>query len=162
LVHRASHLASKGYEIRQGDNDADSDILGWTSELFEEHSLWRMRQVLLTADGLERQAQEKHGRRSQFLDYEPLSVDNAFYANLLNTWRALYIFIDLVTFPMIGPKGNGSRRFEYAVDICRVEGISQPWHSLAPTFGAKGQGSWISWHQVYRTVDSGSKEVAFV
>ena len=31
--------------------------------------------------------------------------------------------------------------------------------ALAPSFGAKGQGSWISWQQVYSTVDSRSMEV---
>src|SRR5438105_2636686 len=39
-----------------------------------------------------------------------------------------------------------------------VECISQPWHSLAPSLGAKGQGSWISWQQVYSAVDSHSIE----
>jgi len=40
-----------------------------------------------------------------------------------------------------------------------VEGISQPWHSLAPSLGAESQGSWISWQQVYSRVDSRSMEV---
>jgi hypothetical protein len=39
-----------------------------------------------------------------------------------------------------------------ASDILSVEGISQPWHSLAPRLGAKGQGSWISWQQVLYSV----------
>jgi hypothetical protein len=40
-----------------------------------------------------------------------------------------------------------------------VEGISQPWHSLAPRLGAESQGSWISWQQVYSRADSRSMEV---
>ena len=40
-----------------------------------------------------------------------------------------------------------------------VEGISQPWHSLAPSLGAESQGSCISWQQVYSRVDSRSMEV---
>jgi hypothetical protein len=34
------------------------------------------------------------------------------------------------------------------------EGISQPLHGLAPSLDAKGQGSWISWQQVYKVADS--------
>jgi hypothetical protein len=38
----------------------------------------------------------------------------------------------------------------------RVEGISQPWHCLAPRLSAKSQGSWVSWKEVYRAVASSS------
>src|SRR5579859_3350622 len=44
--------------------------------------------------------------------------------------------------------------------VVSVEGISQPWHTLAPSLGAKGQVSWVSWQQVYSTVDSSSMELS--
>ena len=36
--------------------------------------------------------------------------------------------------------------------VTAVEGISQPWHCLAPRLNAKSQGSWISWKEVFRAV----------
>src|SRR5271170_671896 len=46
--------------------------------------------------------------------------------------------------------------FFVCVEGLFVEGISQPWHCLAPRLSAKSQGSWISWKEVYRAVVSGS------
>jgi hypothetical protein len=40
--------------------------------------------------------------------------------------------------------------------VIGVEGISRPWHCLAPRLGAKSQGSWISWKEVFRAVVSRS------
>jgi hypothetical protein len=44
----------------------------------------------------------------------------------------------------------------YRHDYVPAEGISQPWHCLAPRLGAKSQGSRISWKEVYRAVVSRS------
>ena len=57
--------------------------------------------------------------KGTFLDYPPLQIDDTFYSNLLNTWRAIYIFIDLIATPEIGPSTN-PKRLSSAVDICRT------------------------------------------
>jgi len=38
----------------------------------------------------------------------------------LNAWRAIYIFIDLIVSPEIGPLGGNTKRYQYAIDICRT------------------------------------------
>jgi hypothetical protein len=72
--------------------------------------------VVVKAEFLERKANAtpRTETGSRFLDYPTLRVCNAFYANLLNTWRALYIFIDFIAFPDIKTKPKGSKRYNYA------------------------------------------------
>jgi hypothetical protein len=122
LIHRAGHVATMAYELRRelDSNAAELQILDWTADLLREHAQWRSRPAIIIADGLERQAEEKPGKVPRFLEYPPLSIHNTFFAHLLNAWRALYIFIDLIAFPEVGPRGNDSRRFKAAVDICRT------------------------------------------
>ena len=126
LFHRTCHICLKAFELRRGNKtNAESQIADWTTELFEEHSNWRKRPVIIIEDSFERQSQRHYG--GQFLDYPALSIHNTFYAHLLNAWSALFIFIDLIAFPYVELSGKGFRRFDYAVDICR-------------TYAALGQG----------------------
>ena len=126
LMHRATHIAMKAYKLRCSNPEtAQRQIESWTQSLLSEHSQWSARSIIAQAQCLESKANENMGSTSDsygncFLDYPPLRVFNKFYGNLLNAWRAIYIFIDLIVTPEIGPLGRGSKRFEHAIDICRT------------------------------------------
>lgn len=123
LFHRTSHVARKVYKLRRFLNSAQQ-IQHWTSALLAELEHWRTRDIILKAQSYERKVNEGNTSlhstcKCAFLQYPPLRVHNKFYANLLNTWRTIYILIDLMKVPEIGP-GQRKQRFQYAVEICRT------------------------------------------
>ena len=126
LMHRATHVAMKAYELRRTNPElAQCQIESWTHTLLSEHSQWCSRPIIAESQRLERTANanmsttsDSYGNR--FLDYPPLRIYNKFYGNLLNAWRAIYIFIDLIVSPEIGPLGGATKRYQYAIDICRT------------------------------------------
>jgi hypothetical protein len=124
LLHRASHVASKAYHLPRDDPATQSQLQSWTTELLQEHSQWTHREIILKADMLEKSANEhlspSPSRSHKFLHHPALRIYNTFYGNLLNTWRMIYIFIDLILYPDIGPGERGSKRNKYAIDICRT------------------------------------------
>jgi hypothetical protein len=127
LMHRASHLAMEVYESRrQKDSQVSStQIEEWIQLLLEEHKTWLLRPIVQQGIAGEQLLNtvkvEDDISTSAFLDYPPLQIRDNFYANMMNSWKAIYIFIDLIAKPNVGPvDGTTSKRFEYAVDICRT------------------------------------------
>jgi len=124
LLHRASHIAAKAASLPRDDPTTEAQLHTWTTDLLKEHSQWTQREIILKADLLEKSANEYLAGpiscSQKFLSYPPLRVYNNFYGNLLNTWRMIYIFIDLILYPEIGPREKGSKRYKYAIDICRT------------------------------------------
>lgn len=55
---------------------------------------------------------------SQFLNYPPVHLTNFFFANLLNHYRSIEIYITLIQRPVWGTVDPG--RFQCAVDLCRT------------------------------------------
>jgi hypothetical protein len=124
LMHRAVHIAIKAYDLRREQSDQCSlQIQTWIQSLLLEHAQWCTRSIILQAEDLEQTVIQRSPRQDEveatFLDYPPLQIYNKFYSNLLNTWRAIYIFIDLIANPEIGPTTN-PKRYSFAVDICRT------------------------------------------
>lgn len=93
---------------------------------------------------------------AQFLSYPPLRILNVFYANLLNYWRALQIYISFIGNPTIGP--SNPSRLDHAIEICRTwvalgsnktqseAGIVWIMFLVGATFGGKRSpalGGWI-------------------
>lgn len=54
----------------------------------------------------------------QFLQYPPLTLTNSFYANLLNHYRSIEIYISLILRPMW--ETLDPWRFKCAIDLCRT------------------------------------------
>jgi len=114
--------------------------------LLTDHRKWRQRQVVREADEMERQGQllatltsstttntgfpfdtilptlqqtvPPGGTPLQFLQYPPERLTNLFYANLLNHYRSIEIYISLIPKPMWGYPDPW--RFECAIDLCRT------------------------------------------
>jgi Fungal specific transcription factor domain len=128
LMHRASHLAMEVYESRSQKEPGQvpsTQIEEWIQLLLEEHNAWLLRPIVQQGMVGERLLNavkvEDEATTSSFLDYPPLQIQDNFYANMMNSWRAIYIFIDLIAKPQVGPvDGTSSKRYEYAVDICRT------------------------------------------
>jgi len=124
LLHRASHIAAKAYHLPPDDPTRQSQLESWTTELLKEHSQWTQRDIILKAEMLEKSANEhlalSPSLSHNFLHHPALRIHNTFYGNLLNTWRMIYIFIDLILYPEIGPGQRGSKRYRCAIDICRT------------------------------------------
>jgi hypothetical protein len=129
LMHRASHLAMEVYELRKLstlDQDYSSQIQEWIQPLLQEHDAWLRRPIVQQGLAIEEQinfvkVEDEHLLCPTFLDYPPVRIHDKFYANMLNSWRAIYIFIDLIAKTQVGPvDGINSKRFKFAVDICRT------------------------------------------
>jgi hypothetical protein len=127
LLHRSCHIASVVRQLRQSDNaNAEPQIERLTSSLLAEHDQWYQRAIVQQAEKFEREANSNADQypplisASQFLDHPPLRLYSSFYGNMLNSWRAIYIYIDLILHPHIGPGDKSSTRSQRAVEICRT------------------------------------------
>ena len=129
LMHRAAHLAMEVFELRKQaapGQDYSSQIQEWIQPLLEEHSRWLLQPIVQEAEMKEQQVnavklEDGFQLSPAFLNYQPLRIHNKFYVNMMNSWRAVYIFIDLIAHPDIGPlDGVHSKRFKFAVEICRA------------------------------------------
>lgn len=123
LIHKASHLAAQIRTLRRSGNILDLELkVGPAVSLLEyESHIWRKLPVIQTAEAAELAAQNEFMSVldvPRFLDYAPLQIENAFYANLLNAWRALSIYISFILDPQFGYPNH--RRFTLAVEICRT------------------------------------------
>ena len=125
IMHRANHFASQARDLRKTGANVEPQIREYTRSLFSQHYEWVQRDTVRTAERREREENAEHIfdtsiKTGMFLNYPPLRVYNKFYANLLNAWRATWIYIDLIENPAIGPGSLGSQRRKYAVEICRT------------------------------------------
>lgn len=127
--------------------ETDRLIQSSVDELLTNHRKWRQRQVVREAEELERQGQllatftsttnsgfpfdtilptlqqtappaTPGGTLLQFLQYPPERLTNFFYANLLNHFRSIEIYISLIPKPMWGYPDPW--RFQCAIDLCRT------------------------------------------
>jgi len=122
LIHRACHIAIQAYNLRsRSSSSGNIQIRKCIQGLLVEHAQWFQRPIIQQAEAIEKAANNPPAEEKNFLDYPPLRVSDPFYANLLNAWRAIFIFIDLIAVPEIGPVGGkSSKRYLYAVEICRT------------------------------------------
>jgi hypothetical protein len=126
LIHKAYTLAVRIRSIRkQKGNTQEVDQKVWSvvGQLKAESRQWRDRPAIQIAEMAEISAQQtlpsfgpKGGR---FLHYPELRILNPTYADLLNAWRALQIYISLISDPSIGSTSS-PYRLGYAIDICRT------------------------------------------
>ena len=126
LMHRATHIAMKAAELRQKSDNPEPQIIQWTAELLEEHSLWRKRKIVADSIEAHQLVKEEDSTYSTefspsfFVSYPTIHPRNNFFGNLYNSWRGVYIFIDLIALPYIGPGTRQSQRYKYALEICRT------------------------------------------
>jgi hypothetical protein len=142
----ADAVALRRSQVNQ--DEINLQIQTWVDPLLEAHRKWRQRKVVLEADEMERQGQllstftnsstssttipldmstiiptnetdTSSGTPMQFLDYPRVELTNSFYANLLNHYRSIEIYISLISRPIWGTVDRG--RFECAVDLCRTQ-----------------------------------------
>lgn len=128
--------------------DAERRIQKFARTLMEQHALWIERPVVKEAKEMERRGQSVSiGNRNsqsnfpfdletilptpsspdlgeneesllQFLEYPPVKLTNFFYANLLNHYRSIEIYISFIPRPNWGTPDP--RRFQCAIDLCRT------------------------------------------
>ena len=147
-MHRACHISADVLALRRSQTNQDEidlQIQACVDPLLEAHRKWTQRKVVQEADEMERQCQllstftnsststsnfsldmstiipinqPATPDGTQFLDYPPVQITNSFYANLLNHYRSIEIYISLITRPIWGTGDH--QRFECAVDLCRT------------------------------------------
>lgn len=139
LMRSACHVASQAWELRQSKGkDAESQIKIWVAALLQEHEQWSQLKIVLEADRLEKSLNAEPlniDTAHTFLDYAPLRICNPIYRNMLNCWHAIYIWIDLIASPNIGPGSKSSTRFRYAVEISRTYAALGKGAMLTPSAG---------------------------
>jgi len=120
LFHRASHVATKAYHLRKTRSPStEAHISKSIRELRVEHAAWASRDLVRQVCDTEAQQNLSFLIPPSFLNYPPVRIVNKVYGNLMITWHAMDIFIDLIETPEIGPLNCRSRRFQSAVEICR-------------------------------------------
>jgi len=126
LIHKACHYAAMIYSLRCDPDAKVSQVVDKVEQVVEiletESRNWINRPILQEAAQTQLTAQSihpsfTHPSAPQFLSFPPLPVINTFYANLLNSWRGLQIYISLIHSPQIGPAMPS--RLTHAVEICR-------------------------------------------
>jgi len=123
LIHKACHFAAQIRILRMRGNILDWELRvgpAISSLAYETHN-WKKIPIIKRADAAELAAQKElpsDGNIPQFLDYPPLQIRDPFYANLLNAWGALSIYISFIVDPYFGCPNH--QRFTLAVEICRT------------------------------------------
>jgi len=123
LFHRASHVATKARHLRNTNSPSTEAYISKSiHELRVEHVAWASRDLVRQARDTEDKVPHNlssPASTTQFLNYPPVRISNHAYGNLMATWHAMDILIDLIETPEIGPLDRRSRRFQSAVEICR-------------------------------------------
>jgi len=123
LAHRAYIFGKKADEARARGAGEETIKLEYRI-LMQGFEMWKQRSIIRQQEELERYARLttplKEDPQSRFLWYQPLPLQNTYYAKLLNQWRAMSIFASLVINPRPGPEPHSSNRFQNAVEICRT------------------------------------------
>lgn len=146
LMHKACHYASMIHSMRCDPDIKVGQVLKKVNQVVEiletESRNWVNRPIIQAAAQQELTARSLHpsfthdSEPSQFLSFPPLQILNVFYANLLNSWRGLQIYVSLIRVPEIGP--SPPRRLTHAIEICRT------WCSLGDDKTASEAGKvWI-------------------
>ena len=126
LMHKACHLAAQIHILRRtkpNSPEIRKKIISTVALLEAESLAWINRPAIQAAANEEQTAQQTlpsfDHKIETFLNYPPLRILNPFYAHLLNSWRAIQIYVSLFHDPFIGPE-SCPQRFSNAVDICRT------------------------------------------
>lgn len=128
LMHKACHYASMIHSMRCDPDIKVGQVLKKVNQVVEiletESRNWVNRPIIQAAAQQELTARSLHpsfthdSEPSQFLSFPPLQILDVFYANLLNSWRGLQIYVSLIRVPEIGP--SPPRRLTHAIEICRT------------------------------------------
>ena len=121
---------------KSGDAQADEKIALEYENLTKRFKLWRQRCIVVEQESIELSGLSPSGPRSsqnhRFLSHAPLSLQNRFFAKVLNQWRAVWIYASTIVHPFTGPRAEIPQRFQFAVEICRThaalgrDGINGP------------------------------------
>jgi hypothetical protein len=118
LMHKATYVAMQAHQLRRTNPNPEPQIQQWVNDLLSEHIHWSHREVITRASQYERNTESLKSQTTQFLGYPPLNFSNKFYGNLLIHWRSIFVFVDLIASPDIGPFQR-QKRWQFAIDICR-------------------------------------------
>jgi hypothetical protein len=109
LIHKACTSAVHVRNIRKQKSDTqevDQKVWSVVGHLKAESRQWRDRPAIQIAEMAEISAQQTlpsfAPRVGTFLHYPPLQILNPTYADILNAWRGLQIYISLISDPSIG------------------------------------------------------------
>lgn len=138
LMHRTCHVSALVCVLRQAPSSpvTDSQAREWIDNLVDDHREWRQRAIIRKADDIEKTIERFHqvylndsslsdslpgthiSRSTFFLNYPLMHISDYFFANRLDNWRAIQLYIDLIQQPMWGI--HEDNRFICAVDLCRT------------------------------------------
>jgi hypothetical protein len=139
LMHRTCHIASSVNLLQEPRSDSQiSDLI---KPAVDAHRKWQDRLILIQANEIERTGEiystqtecldldvlpvlpsplttsAKKPKPIPFLDYPPANITDTFFANRLNNWRALGLYLSLIQQPLWG-KTSG-KEFVNGLDVCR-------------------------------------------
>jgi hypothetical protein len=129
LTHKACYFAAQVRTVRQEQHNIaglETKIRSVVKLLENELLQWRMRPIIRIAEMIDDAANSALAQHPEeelppvqtFLNYPPIRIINPTYTHLLNHFRALQIYITLISHPQIGPQFH-PRRLPLAIDICR-------------------------------------------
>ena len=150
LMHRTCHVSAIVNIIRQAPSCPimESQVGGWIDNLVDGHHQWRERAIVRKADDIEKTIARFHrvdldspnvsnpsepsseahlSSSSFFLDYPLMHISDYFFANRLDDWRAIQLYIGLIQQPMWGIHEDS--RFTCAVDLCRTNAALSVGHN---------------------------------
>ena len=147
MMHRACHLSADALALRPFSL-ASEHIQQAVSDLLEQHRQWCERAIVREAHEKELAGEllstvrpsndvqssvmlalenilptlqtpvDEEAPPLQFLEYPLVHLTNFFFANLLNHWRSIEIYLSLIPHPQWGY--YNPRRFQSAIDVCRT------------------------------------------
>jgi hypothetical protein len=138
---QACYAAARARELRHSSGsptEIESQVTQLIDPILTSHQRWRERKVVVAAYEVERIGRRVTALQDSvitpilpaaqspvvwqnpfvFLDSEPMSVTNSFFANLLNHHRSIELYLSLILRPQWGT--HDARRFNCAVDLCRT------------------------------------------
>lgn len=135
LMHWTCHVSAIVSVLRQSPSSPviESQVRECIDNLVEGHIQWPERAIIRKADDIEKMTERSHqlslessnpipeahlSASSFFLDYPLMHISDSFFANRLDNWRAIQLYIALIQQPMWG--AHEDRRFTCAVDLCRT------------------------------------------
>lgn len=130
LWHRTCHMHLTAERNREADGSLPPFTMFDLIDLEIAHRQWHSLPIIVLAEQLEREAerQSRQPGTAQFLHYDKMRIHNREYANLLNHWRGIKIYISLIQYPEMGPGPTTLERVPTAIDICRtyIGGVQRP------------------------------------
>jgi len=123
LLHRAFHVAREARNLRQSPDyspEQELKIQTLCSELEADLERWISKPVIQQGILEETNVGPARPSAPAFLHYDPIEPHWLGFHNLINEYRTTALYISFIRYPEMGPGPTGSKRFQLAVDMCRI------------------------------------------